>query len=76
MNDFLLSPADLIRITGATRYSKQRRWFKDQFDIEVVCNRRGEVIVTRSAFDALVLNKWNLIRAGSPESKKLELCYD
>lgn len=58
MNERLLSPEDLVRITSARRYSKQRRWFKQQFGIDVVCNGRGEVIMLWSVFDALVLEKW------------------
>ncbi|MEM5461416.1 DUF4224 domain-containing protein [Paraburkholderia phytofirmans] len=76
MNERLLSPEDLIRITSARRYSKQRRWFKQQFGIDVVCNGRGEVIMLWSAFDALVLREWNLTRTSAPEPKDVELFYD
>lgn len=75
MNDLLLSPSELIRITGATRYSKQRRWFKAQFGVDVVCNGRGEVIVTRAVFDALVLKKLGIARGLHPE-REVRLCFD
>jgi hypothetical protein len=75
MNDFLLSPEDLIRITGATRYTKQRRWFREEFGIEAVCNARGEVIMPRAAFDALVLRKWGMARGIEP-AREVQLCYD
>ncbi|MFM0513100.1 DUF4224 domain-containing protein [Paraburkholderia sp. RL17-373-BIF-A] len=76
MNERLLSPEDLVRITSARRYSKQRRWFKQEFGIDVVCNGRGEVIMLWSVFDALVLKKWNLTRTSAPEPKDFELFYD
>lgn len=74
MNERLLSPEHLIRITGAKRYSKQRRWFKEQFGIDVTCNARGEVILTWVVYDALVLKKWGIEPArGRPD---VELCFD
>lgn len=60
MNEHVLSPDDLIRITGARRYSKQRRWFEHQFGIDVTCNSRGEIILTWVAYDALMLKKWGI----------------
>lgn len=75
MDDHLLSPEVLSRITGATRYSKQRRWFRDEFGVDVVCSSSGEVIMTWTALDALMFQKWGIAR-GVARDPKVELCYD
>lgn len=75
MLERLLSPEDLIRITGAKRYSKQCRWFRDQFGIDVLRNARGEIVMLWSTLDALVLNKWSITRAQAAPAE-VELFYD
>jgi len=49
----LLSPEDLIRVTGKKRYSKQAEWFKATFGIDVVTAANGAVIMTWSTFESL-----------------------
>jgi len=77
MNERLLSPEDLVRITHAKRYSKQRRWFKEQFGIDVVCRDNGSVVMAWATFEGLLQKKYGLqldpIKA--PE-RRVDLCYD
>lgn len=75
MDAHLMPPEVLLRITGAKRYSKQRQWFRDEFGVDVVCSSHGEVIMTWTAFDALMFRKWG-IAVGEPPKPDVQLCYD
>ncbi|VWB73709.1 DUF4224 domain-containing protein [Burkholderia lata] len=57
MSDRLLSPEDLIRVTGMKRYRKQADWFKATFGIDVVTAANGAVIMTWSTFESLQAKK-------------------
>jgi len=45
--------ADLKRVTGKTRYSKQAEWFKTTFGVDVPRDGNGAVIMTWQTFEAL-----------------------
>jgi hypothetical protein len=53
MSDRLMTAAELERVTGKKRYSKQADWFKDQFGIDVVRCGDGTLVVTWATFQAL-----------------------
>jgi hypothetical protein len=73
----LLSPEDLIRVTGAKRYSKQRRWFKDQFGIEVPRRANGSVVMTWATFEGLLRKKHGLPLEPVPAPKRpVQLHFD
>ncbi|CAD9226723.1 conserved hypothetical protein [Burkholderia cenocepacia] len=61
MSDRLLSPDDLIRVTGMKRYRKQAEWFKATFGIDVVTAANGAVIMTWSTFESLQAKKAGLV---------------
>lgn len=60
VSDRLLSPEDLIRVTGKKRYGKQAEWFKATFGIDVVTAANGAVIITWSTFESLQAKKAGL----------------
>lgn len=48
-----MSAADLERVTGKKRYSKQAEWFKEQFAVDVVRCGDGTLVMTWATFQAL-----------------------
>jgi hypothetical protein len=67
-----MSRADLVEITGKTRYSKQAEWFKDRFGIDVTCRGDGSIVMMWETFAALNAKKAG-VAAGSARPK-VELC--
>ncbi|TDY25750.1 uncharacterized protein DUF4224 [Paraburkholderia sp. BL6665CI2N2] len=77
MNPHLLSPEDLVHITGAKRYSKQRRWFKEQFGIDVTSRDNGSIVMAWATFEGLLLKKCGLPVGNSPAPRReVKLCFD
>jgi hypothetical protein len=76
MDTRLLSPEDLVRVTGAKRYSKQRRWFKEQFGIDVVRRDNSSIVMTWDTFDQLIAKRAGVTLAPSVGAKRVDLCYD
>lgn len=74
MSERLMDAADLERLTGKKRYSKQAEWFKSNFGVEVVRCADGSIIMTWTQFDALMARKAGTAPGGS--SSTVELCYD
>ncbi|QCP50197.1 DUF4224 domain-containing protein [Trinickia violacea] len=74
MSEHLMDAADLERVTGKKRYSKQAEWFKASFGIDVVRCADGTLIMTWAQFDALLAKKSGTAPAGN--SATVELCYD
>ncbi|ASW00161.1 DUF4224 domain-containing protein [Paraburkholderia aromaticivorans] len=56
----LLSPEDLLSITGAKRYSLQAKWFEENFRIKVVCRADGSIVLTQEVFEALLAKRLGL----------------
>ena len=73
MSERLMDAADLERLTGKKRYSKQAAWFKANFDIDVVRCADGSPIMTWTQFDALMARKAGTIGSAAPT---VELCFD
>jgi uncharacterized protein YbaA (DUF1428 family) len=75
MTNRLLSPVDLVEITGKKRYAKQAEWFKDQFGIAVTQRDDHSVVMTWATYEALSAKKAGLAPAGA-SSQTVELCFD
>jgi len=71
----IMSPADLVEITGKKRYVKQAEWFKDQFGVPVSCRADGSVVMPWATYEALAAKKAGLTPSGA-SSQTVELCYD
>lgn len=75
MTNRLMSPVDLVEITGKRRYSKQAEWFKDQFGITVTRRDDHSVVMTWATYEALAAKKAGLT-SGVATSQPVELCFD
>jgi len=75
MNARLLSSEDLIRLTGAKRYSKQSRWFKEQFGADVPTRSNGSIVMTWETFEQLQRKKHGLAPT-SVDKPRVDLCFD
>ena len=53
MHSRLMELADLKRVTGKTRYSKQAEWFKTTFGVDVPRDGNGAIVMTWQTFEAL-----------------------
>jgi len=53
MHSRLMELADLKRVTGKTRYSKQVEWFKQTFGVDVPRDGNGAIVMTWQTFEAL-----------------------
>ncbi len=53
MHSRLMELADLKRVTGKTRYSKQAEWFKQTFGVDVPRDGNGAIVMTWQTFEAL-----------------------
>ena len=60
MSDRLMTLAEIERVTGKKRYSKQAAWFREQFGVSVVRCGDGSPVVTWSTFEALQAKKAGL----------------
>jgi hypothetical protein len=70
----LLSPTDLVELTGLKRYTKQVEWFKRKFGIDAVCRGDGSIVMTWATYEALSAKKAGV---GAISAKPaVELCYD
>ncbi|CAB3759432.1 DUF4224 domain-containing protein [Paraburkholderia solisilvae] len=59
----LLSQEDLCRISGKSRHSAQKAWFRLHFGIEPVCRSDGSIVLTRDSFEALLAKRLNVLPA-------------
>lgn len=75
MTDRLMTPADLVAITGKKRYAKQAEWFKGQFGINVTQRDDHSVVMTWATYEALAAKKAGLAPS-SASSRTVELCFD
>lgn len=75
MTNRLMSPVDLVEITGKRRYSKQAEWFKDQFGVTVARRDDRSIVMTWSTYEALAAKKVGLAPAGDSPGI-VELCFD
>jgi hypothetical protein len=75
MESRLLTPEDLIRITGAKRYSKQSRWFKDQFGIDVPTRNNGSIVMAWATYEGLERRKYGLTPING-DRPRVTLCFD
>lgn len=71
----LLSPEELIEITGKTRYTAQAEWFRRELGVEPMRGAGGRLIVTWATFEALSAKK-NGLSVGVEDAGKVELCFD
>lgn len=77
MSEHLMDAAELVRITGLKRYSKQAEWFKTNFDVDVVRCADGSLVMTWAQFDALLAKRSGTLAAGAATGTgKVELCFD
>jgi hypothetical protein len=69
----LMTHADLVELTGWTRYSKQAEWFKQTFGLNV--NRRddGSIAIAWATFLALDAKKAG-VASGSTIEDRVEIC--
>jgi hypothetical protein len=75
MANRLMSPVDLVEITGKRRYSKQAEWFKDQFGVTVTQRDDRSIVMTWSTYEALSARKVGLATGGNAPGI-VELCFD
>lgn len=68
----LMSRADLVEITGKTRYSKQAEWFKNRFGIDVTRRDDGSIVIAWATFLALDAKKAGIVTGGA--RPKVEVC--
>lgn len=76
MSERLMEAADLERVTGKKRYSKQAEWFKTEFGVDVPRRDDHSVVMTWAAYEALCLRKMGLTSTSAPGPAIVELCYD
>lgn len=77
MDPRLLSPEDLIRVTGAKRYSKQAAWFKYEFGVEVARRANGSIVMMWTTLEALLRKKHGLpLESVQAPECDFEICYD
>ena len=76
MTERLMDAADLVRITGLKRHSKQAEWFKTNFDIDVVRCADGSLVMTWTQFDALMARRNGTAPVGGTPAASVELCFD
>lgn len=69
MSDRLMDAADLKRVTGMKRFSKQAAWFKDRFGINVILCGDGSPVMTWATFDALHQKAAGLASAQSKQER-------
>jgi hypothetical protein len=53
----LLTPEDIVAITGMKRYSTQTKWFEENFRVRVVCRPDGSILMTQEVFEALLAKR-------------------
>jgi hypothetical protein len=71
MSDRLMTTAELERVTGKKRYTKQVEWFREQFGITVVRCGDGSPVVTWATFEALQAKKAGLASGPIKEERPL-----
>jgi len=75
MDDRLMTPEDLVQVTGLKRHSKQVEWFKRTFDFDVPRRHNGSIVMTWATYEALNAKKAG-INSGRPPEPTVELCFD
>ncbi|WP_257765331.1 DUF4224 domain-containing protein [Burkholderia glumae] len=70
-----MDAAELARVTGFRRRSRQAEWFRDEFGIDVVRCADGSVVMTWTQFDALLAKKSGTA-TGVAGPSSVELCFD
>jgi hypothetical protein len=77
MDARLMSPDDLLLVTGKKRYTAQMAWFKRAFGVEPARSANGRPVMTWATFEALQAKKAGLPLPGTREPPRdFELCYD
>jgi Domain of unknown function (DUF4224) len=76
MQPNLLTADELIRVTGAKRYTKQWRWFREQFGVDVPRRDDGSIVMTWDTLNALIAKRVGVALDGKPPERDFELCYD
>lgn len=71
----LLTPSELVELTGKTRYSKQAEWFKDRFGFDVTRRDDGSIVIAWATFLALDAKKAGIV-AGAQIKKEFEIYCD
>jgi hypothetical protein len=71
----LMTPDDLLDVTGRKRHSAQARWFRQQFSIDVAQRANGSIVMTWETFEAVQARKAGFTHRGSAGSN-VELCFD
>lgn len=56
----LLTPEDMVAVTGMKRYSAQVKWFEENFRVRVACRQDGSIVLTREVFEALLAKRMGL----------------
>lgn len=75
MSERLMSPEDLKRITGRTRYGKQAEWFQNAFGIEVMRTFDGAPIMTWALYESLSARKAGLnVGNDKQPTKRTKIC--
>ena len=74
MTERLMTPEDLKRITGRTRYGKQAEWFQNAFGIEIMRTFDGAPIMTWALYESLCARKAGLTSAENQPAKRVKLC--
>lgn len=73
MDERLMSPADLERVTGYKQYTAQVRWFKRQFGVDVPRRTDGSIVFLWTTFAALDARRAGLTPAEPAARERPEL---
>lgn len=65
----LMTAADLERVTGKKRFSKQVEWFRQEFSVNVVRCGDGSPVMTWLTFEALQQKRAGLTSAPSKQER-------
>ncbi|MGP8474853.1 DUF4224 domain-containing protein [Burkholderia sp. PR2] len=73
MDERLMSPADLERVTGYKQYTAQVRWFNRHFGVDVPRRADGSIVFLWTTFAALDARRAGLIPAEPAARERPEL---
>jgi hypothetical protein len=65
MSDRLMSPEDLVRVTGKKTSTKQAEWFQSEFGVRVVLCGDGSPVMTWATFEALMQKRAGILSSGA-----------
>lgn len=66
----LLSPQDLVQITGKKRSSAQATWFKQNFGVDPVRRADGTVVMTAETIESLMRKRMGIPMQGPHDSPR------